>query len=490
MRRNITFFFYSYLLCYLAVVLINLDKLPVAWVDETMNLDPAVQFLKTGHFASKIWPQEGTENIFLAYMPVTSFVQVINLSIVPATIFFTRLPGLLFLLLSCFFLFRIYRVYYHLAPLLSILLLLLFMHDEGITNAMRSGRAEIILLGLLAPALFLMLKNRFRVIAGILLSMIWLTHPAAWIIVLLGFVWLFLQAPSLPEKFLHIILAITPVFIYLLMAGFDTEEIRRQLISHSEEHNADAVKGFPLFMHFIDRFLPVYKVQPWIPLLHALILIYSVIKIIVRRREKDTLIEFLFLGTTVYWIFALAPFYRYTPTLILLMFIILPRMIRDIRGQTRRMIRWHKLRPLVIVMSALLLILSVGPFWFRNVIALIQREERKAETVYAWLDRELDKPGKKLLIDASVGHFYSLQRKNIDFSLTYSLHKFRFSDYDAVYYLTQRAEPDPHWLQSAILLPKSPLSQQIRKYYFIATYDGLRLYRVPGEKEMMKLLRK
>lgn len=41
-----------FFLVYTTLSLINLDSLPVAWTDEVLNLDPAVQFIHNGQYIS------------------------------------------------------------------------------------------------------------------------------------------------------------------------------------------------------------------------------------------------------------------------------------------------------------------------------------------------------------------------------------------------------------------------------------------------------
>src|SRR5688572_14266916 len=101
--------FITLIALYFLIVLLNLSRIPIAWLDEVMMIDPAHHFLQTGRFASKIWPHAGTENAFLAYLPLCSYIQIVNLFLFPDTIFFTRLSSVIALMVCAFFLFKTIR---------------------------------------------------------------------------------------------------------------------------------------------------------------------------------------------------------------------------------------------------------------------------------------------------------------------------------------------------------------------------------------------
>ena len=85
-----------FFLVYTALSLINLDSLPVAWTDEVLNLDPAIQFIHNGHYTSKLWPNPNCDIIFASYLPALQWFQTAYLSFLPLEIFWVRLR-LLFL---------------------------------------------------------------------------------------------------------------------------------------------------------------------------------------------------------------------------------------------------------------------------------------------------------------------------------------------------------------------------------------------------------
>ncbi len=87
---------YPAILCliftYAILSLVNLESLPVAWTDEVLNLDPAIQQLQNGTYTSKLWPNPNSDVIFASYLPAIQWFQSAYLRIVPIEIFWVRLP--------------------------------------------------------------------------------------------------------------------------------------------------------------------------------------------------------------------------------------------------------------------------------------------------------------------------------------------------------------------------------------------------------------
>lgn len=477
--------FYAYFILYSLLIILNLDKLPVAWLDEVMLIDPAAYFMKTGHFASCIWPHKGTETVFLAYLPLTSFVHIINFVIFPPTLFFLRLPFALGVIITAFFLFRYYRHTGRLDIIPTLILIFLFINDEGITNAMRSGRVEMLLLALLASVFYLVAANRYPYLATALLSLLTLGHPAVWSIVAIVFLYQFINADSRKKRVIHSAIIITPVLLYLWLAGFDLQKLYEQLIVHGTEHDSSIVQGSKIIHHFWNRFAPTYFVQPYIIVVNLLAFVYCIFKILKEKNIKKTVIEICFITTSIYWIAALAPFYRYTPTLVLMIFLLLPGMWQTATSLYPPL--KIKSTPLLKVILTALLIIIALPFLFRNVVAVTQWKERDAEAVYHWLDEKIHSEGNKiLLVDAPVAFFYALQKPTIDFTLVYAVKKFDYKDYDEVYYLTHLKEPATAERVGTYEVPETT---SFANQFHIVTYNGLRLYKIKDEATFRSLQR-
>ncbi len=108
-QQNLPVLWKIYLAVFFGLVLINLDRIPVAWLDETFGLDPAINLVREGSYTSKIWAHPGTEVKFLAYLPFIQLYNAFFLSFLPDEIFWVRLPYVLAFAIALVFVWRIYK---------------------------------------------------------------------------------------------------------------------------------------------------------------------------------------------------------------------------------------------------------------------------------------------------------------------------------------------------------------------------------------------
>ncbi len=483
--------FWVIIVLYFITALVNLAYVPVAWVDETMLIDPAWQLLKHGHFSSMIWPHKGTEDVFLAYLPLSSFIHTCTLFIFPPVIFFTRMPWLLALIIAACFMYRFIDTRHHINKIGILVILILFLFDEGISNAMRSGRAEMPVLALLAAAFYLSIRRKHPYIQSLLLGLLSIAHLSVYPIIAILFAELITRKQPARTRALSLLIMIVPGIIYLGLAHFDVQLIYQQLIVHGREHDQSAVTGNPFWLHFVERFQPVYRFQAYMIILNLLIHALCVYHILVRRSFRQSVLEWCFLATSIFWFFSLAPFARYTPVLVLMIFLLLPDLYKRVlsfAGFIR--INFSTFSVLHAIVMFLIIGYIAAPFAIRNISALYQRKERYEFAAYRWLDTWIKPTGQRvLIIDESIGHFYSMNREGVDFTLTYAVKKFSFKEYDEVYYLTHRSAPKGGVLIDEYLkdwevtlpafLPKQP----------VITYKGLRLYKIGDERSFEGLQR-
>ena len=52
--------------------------MPLAWVDEISGVEPAINFLQGNGYTSQIWPHEGVEKQFLAYLPLQGWLHILT----------------------------------------------------------------------------------------------------------------------------------------------------------------------------------------------------------------------------------------------------------------------------------------------------------------------------------------------------------------------------------------------------------------------------
>lgn len=474
---------------YFIIALINLSKIPVAWVDETMLIDPAWNLLKKGIFASKIWPYSDTENAFLAYLPLSSLIYLISIFLFPNTLFFTRLPWFIMLGISAYYLYKSLRNKYTIQSVAALVLVFIFLLDEGISNAMRSGRVEMPIITLLSVCFYLFITKKHVYVQTCFLALLLIAHPSVYPIVLILFLEIILRKQTHLERFIKFIIIMIPPVCYLAFAGFRYELIYEQFVLHGQEHNQNIVTGNVIFLHFFERFLPLYKVQPYIIALNIAIHLFCIYRIIRLKQFSQTVIEWCFLLTSLFWYFTLAPFYRYTPILVLMIFLLLPALYRQVFSFIKsNRFNFIKLNYKQYVVLICILLYISTPFISRNITAWLQNKERDEFAMYQWLDQQLGTThGKILLIDESVGHFYSMNRDNVDFSLIYSVKKFRYEDYEKVFYLSHRTPSEELPIQSTYGNNFSSKDLNFLPSKKIITYKGIKLYRVESATQMHSL---
>lgn len=471
--------------------LIHLNKVPIAWIDEIMLIDPAWNFIDKGIFAGPMWPHKGVESVFLAYLPLSSFIHVIDLSIFPAEIFYTRLPWLISYILLCYFLYQYLAARYLLLPNAILLVLCLFVCDEAINHSLRNGRVEMPSMAIITALFYLNIRSIRPSIQAVLISLLLISHPGLYPIAFVFALNLLTKKASILKRVQYILSISFFPFIYLYMADFNFQAIYEQLILHGKEHDETAIAGNLIQHHFIDRFLPVYKYQPWMLAFHIASYVYCIYSIILRWNPRTQILEWAFLLTATFWFFNLAPFNRYTSILSLMMFLMLPGFLQRVLslfGFLR--INLKSLRTWQIALYVMFLGLAAAPFMIRQFTIAQQWDARNEYKVYDWLDKEIaPKTNEKILIiDEAIGFYYSMHYENVDFTLPYSLNKYSINNYDRIYYLSHRTAPKLAIKQNEYLVNddlKFKLSNQK-----ILTYNHLTLYKVNNEQALNELKRK
>lgn len=488
MDKQLRWLWYGYLLVFFGLVLFNLDLIPVAWLDETFGLDPSYNLAREGSYTSKIWAHPGTENVFLAYLPFLQVYLGAWLTVLPAEIFWVRLTYVLAFAIGLIYLWKIYRNYFEFGLLSSILLTAFFMNDHGIYESLRSFRSEVLEIMLMAPTVYFFMLRKRAVWVAFLLSMVFLTHPSLWVWVGILMLYLFFNSDIKNKLFITLIFFI-PLLAFMVYANFDFATLKSQLIDHGGEHMA---KGNLFIDHFWTRYMPYYKYQPWLPLLNIFILGYCIYKIIRENGIKNCALELAFLLTSIYWMFVLAPEHRYNSPNILLMYILLPKALLVLKEKYYNVLE-PKLKARYLTIGFILLIpfsvLAELPFITRNIAAIAQREERDPYKAIEWLDRHFDPTKKILLVENSIAHYYSLQHKNIDFALVYSVYKYNFNEYDEIYSITVEGQPtegavlvDEYTPERGTLFGRD-ISQGVVTYY------GLKIFKIETPEQLKGLQR-
>lgn len=462
-----------YFLLYGALALFNLDRIPVAWIDETYFLDPPIQFLKTGELCSKIWPQEGTEKFFFAHMPMISVVHILNLSIVPWEIFYVRLPFLIIFVVAVCFYYKWLKEGWKLDGLWCLIIVFFFINDKFTGEAQRSVRTEAIELMLMSIVFWRVSTSKNALWTIFFLSLMTLTHPKLWAVVAVLLLYICWEHRKVTTVSAFLAIFLLPILLFLAWGNFDVLLLKNQLLPHAAEHSSSASGiGHKLYGHFIERFWPSYKTQPYVIVIFAFSLFYSVRSIMKKWTLKDNLVEWCFLATNLYWFFVLGPFARYDPILLFFSYAICGKnSYVFVEG-------WMRSRKGLI---AFLILFPVVSFVFlsRQGAAILQRSERDFSKVSLWYDRFfLGKRDKSILLvnDASC-HYYAINHPNLEYSSVFSIHKFHFAQYDEVYIVSwEPIDVAGVQLVDEYLDPRPVLESESSKQQM--TYHHLKLYRV------------
>ena len=306
------------------IILLNLNKVPIAWIDEVMNIEPAWQFLQGNGFIGKMWPHAGTENVFLAYLPFTSFLHLIDLSLFPNELFFTRILWVISLGITCFYTFKYIVARYMTMESVIYFILCVLVLDEGINNSMRNGRVEMPAIAMMSALFYLTIRNKRPSVQAVLISLLFITHPGLYPVAIIFAINILTKKASPLKRVQYICTIFFFPFIYLYLANFDFHNIYQQLVVHGREHDQTAVQGNPFYLHFIERFWPIYKYQPYMIIANIIMHVSCVYSIIFRWNPRNQLLEWSYILTSIFWFFVLAPFYRYTSVLSFMMFLHLP----------------------------------------------------------------------------------------------------------------------------------------------------------------------
>ncbi len=470
---------YLILALYLLPVLVVFARIPVAWLDETMNLDPAVQWHLHGTFTSKIWPNQGTDQVFLAYLPLVELFHMANLAWLPKTLGWIRLPFLLVFAAGLFAWLR-WMQDAKLKQGWMLLLAGLLVCDRAVFEILRSGRSETLELAILASAFWAVSGKRYLLTAG-LLGLLWISHPKLWALTAVFSLFVLSKSAGWKKRVGAVGLMAAPAIAWMCWLGFPLHELTTQLLGQSEGHAAGGSLLQRIWQHNWDRFFPYYAGQPWVPILH-LVTWWPAWKLLRRSRWSFVALPgLLWMVQEVFWMCILAPHYRYLPPHQLLMYTVWAVWISQQQWQMQPRLRYAALAALPLLLF---------PWASRIAFAALQWEARNPQAAINWLYRHLPVQGKTLLIGHSIGHYHCWQRQDtlLDFALEIYPQKFSYGNYDAVYYLGTGLPASLGYIRpmASYTLPPARLTPELDNKS--STYRGLKLYRLPDEKSMEALV--
>ena len=274
---------------------------------------------------------------------------------------------------------------------------------------------------------------------------------------------------------------------YLYIADFDILAIKTQLLPHATEHDAHALQGNLFYAHFIGRFIGTYKSQLYLLPITWFLLVAAIRKIYYKwQLNTDNLLAYSIVFTNVYWFFTLAPFDRYTICLQALYFLFAVQLL----AENKNFIQKLKVSKPILNYGFLLFFMAYGAlFWMRNIVVIYQWPERDYKQVMTWLHTQLPIDKKVLLVDYNIGHFYANTYPNTDYSLPYSIYKFRFANYDKVYQITPVANNYGILVNEYIpaTTNKPKWVSYLEMKTDVQTYKGYKLYLLPDSASMAKV---
>ncbi len=475
-RKHIPFILF--LLFYALLGLYNLTTLPVAWTDEVMNLDPAIQFHKFGHFFSKLWPNPGAENVFASYPPLIEIWHILWLKLANPTVFNIRLPFLLFhlstLIILYFTLHKSLKNNY-----ISLLFVLLFAFDKSVFELSRSVRVEVIIILLISLYYFFQTKSNNPYLQGLISGLLLIAHLYTLPIVV---AWLLKTYFKNTNQYIikYGISMVLPTLLSLWFINFNVAEIISQLGLQATKHTPQSTRFFYILRDsFYGRFFPYYNEQPLMWLVYLGILFLS-IQLLIKQRTNiksallnGSLLELLLLGITIFG--AMSAQYRYLPAFLLIGII-------TFASEIKLNNKIFNVLLTIVVLNGFL------SFTARHLTAIYQRQERMSEPILAFLDKNIPQYKKTLILGESIGEYYSATHKLCDYGLDYHPIHFKFTDYENVYFLSKDSTP---YLNCKKIGQFNPLQNHIpsfmTKFAKGGTYSNTILWKVESEREFKKI---
>jgi hypothetical protein len=417
--------FIFFILLYLLLGVFNLETLPVAWTDEIMHIDPAMQFIKKGEFTSKVWPNEGSEIIFASYPPLIHWWHTLWISLTNPTIFMVRLPFLIIHTCSLILIFN-YLINKKLKIILATFIVIAFALDKTVFEISRSVRIEVFIIFLITLYITLQHKTNLLFIRSLILGLMAIAHLYLWPIILVWFISELLKL-KIKNGILFTIVILIPVATYLhsihyeintLIDQIGKQATDHQLTSGSASHNA-------LLNSFYYRFFPHYNEQPFV-FIGFVILISLLLKncIPFKNLSGIRINEFGFVLLFITIFFLISPQYRYLPILTCLGVLLIPSNINV-------KVNWF-----------LVLVVSNGAFSFfaRHSTAIIQRSERLSKPMLNFINEHIDTTKKTLILGESIGAYYCFLRRDTlcDYGIDFYPQHWNWGNYHQVILMTKK----------------------------------------------------
>ncbi|MGB1037636.1 MAG: hypothetical protein ACPGYY_03245 [Bacteroidia bacterium] len=455
--------------------------MPLAWVDEIAGLEPAINFLKGEGYTSRLWPYDGVDKQFLAYLPLQGWLHIASQKVLSFSIYNVRLPYAIFLLAGALILFKSLRSS-SVSLIISLAICMLILNEKSLFETTRGVRVEPIAFFLLSSAYYgYSIKNK-HVLALASTSMVFL-HPYIWPAALVLFLSTSIRENSKssivstlkPTRFwLYPTLALVGYLIYI---HGDITLFLDQFSAQASKHETFGGLGQRIYNHFVLRFWPYYITQPYIPIVIYAALFSSILKV---YRKQWTFIDISLILTHVAWILAIGPMHRYNSVLVILSLLTLIPYLSKI--ELRQKLNWR------LVFIVLTLGISCLDVTSRQVMATVQREERNPKHYISWLKRHIP-PGKSIISGHEIAYYPSAYNDDLDFFLFNTVpYRFEFESYDNLLFISDEKIHDCTLLST--YKTRSKYDWDWLKNSGTKTYNNLHLYEATSPSIYREVLKK
>ncbi len=456
--------------------------MPLAWVDEVAGLEPAVNFSQGRGFTSKLWPYDGVEELFLAYLPLQGWLHIIFQSILDFSVYGVRLPYALFLVTGGLFWFS-YMKSRGSITLVTLFILILILNEKSLFETTRAVRVEPISFLLLAAAFYGIVKSNKHIVS-IALSLMLFLHPNMWPSALILFIWIGRENSLSFGKPLHwlepnIYWIYPTVFLcfFLLFIEGNISLLFSQLIAQFERHEASLGLFTKISDHFVTRFWPYYLTQPFVPLLVYFTFFRSTHRI---SRQTGSVTDYMLVFTHICWMLAIGPMHRYNSVLVILSLATLIPWLATIHQDT---LKWKHY-----LLAGIIFTTSMVDVSARQILARVQYEERNPTSFIEWLDTNMPK-GKSIVTGHEIAYYQAAQNNNLDFFLyNTEPYRFNFEDYENLL-LIHNSPLDNTEVMGYYSLDQSAQPNWVKNNSSL-TYNNLYLLRINNTTEYRTILNK
>jgi len=467
--------FYLLLFTYGFLGCLHLQSLPIAWTDEVMNLDPALQWHKHGIYKGFLWPNQGSDHLFLSYPPLIQVFHIGTMYLLPFDIFWMRLP---FLILHLTTIWMVYRIafFYSKNNLLALLLSALFMFDKVVFEISRSMRVEVLEMFLIASFFYFKTIKPNIIIRALCIGLLITAHLKMWPIALVMFIFNWKDAISIREKITVLFLSAFPLLIFCFAIQFQFEALYTQMFVQASKHQAVGSIWDRLTAGILQRFWPVYLEQIWvIPI--AFYMLWRALKQVLNGQNSVAswcyVIGFLF--TTLF----MAGHYRYWPPLYLCGIILL---------SADQNIHQYTKNPMIQKYGVALILIFLPGFVLRHYVAELQQKERNPAIAIQWLETSISKEDKTLILGDALA-FYTTKNPNWDYGMEIYPQNLHPEKYKKMYYLSRDTFLNQKPFSSYPVKHIKPLGI-INRFVRGETYAGLHLYEITNLSQYHLLTKK